>query len=483
MTPDADGDDGRYADPEDYPADGCAPGGFAGVEVEGIYHVEVDWAEGFTFALPFRFDREDDGWSGEIGGRLAGYADVDDDAAILHSAGESGSVRAVYLCARDAEGTIDGYYAICPPTDQGEECYVLGFRGKKLEPLDEPAASGLRLLGSYGPWVPYDEGITVNVRVAGDLAYLARYQDGLRIVDISDPANIVARGHQPVEFPDDGEIYNDVKLLEWPKGSRYAVMASSVVGAVVVDVTDPAAPSIVAHFGSRPAPGEPIDVHTLFLVGNRAYITVRDLGLEIWDLSTPTAPVRLGGFQHPAGDAYLHDLSVHENRAYLNFWSLGMAIVDVSDPAAPDLLGSFVGYGEDSSHSNWVTEIGGRKIAVHGDEQWGSHVHVVDVTEGTDAFTTSIAEWETRPEVSLHNVMAAGDRAYLAYYQDGIRVLDLSDPTQPSQVAHYQTWPGYDRAYGRSFFEGAIGLDLDLARGRIYVADSHRGLLILELEE
>jgi hypothetical protein len=78
--------------------------------------------------------------------------------------------------------------------------------------------------------------------------------------------------------------------------------------------------------------------------------------------------------------------------------------------------------------------------------------------------------------------MASGSRGFLAHYQDGIRVLDLSNPMTPVEVAHYQTWPGYHRDYGYSFFESAVGIDLDLARDRIYVADTHRGLLILELD-
>ena len=118
--------------------------------------------------------------------------------------------------------------------------------------------------------------------------------------------------------------------------------------------------------------------------------------------------------------------------------------------------------------------------AAHGDEEWGSHLRFVDVTEGSDSFTRQVGEWQTRPEVSAHNVMAAGTEVFAAYYQDGVRVIDISDPAAPRQTAWFNTWPGYDKAYGASFFEGAVGIDLDLAAGRIYVADSHRGLLILQ---
>ena len=56
---------------------------------------------------------------------------------------------------------------------------------------------------------------------------------------------------------------------------------------------------------------------------------------------------------------------------------------------------------------------------------------------------------------------------------------DTSDPYQPLEVGHFQTWPGLEDGYGNSFFEGAIGVDYDPASGTIYLADTHRGLLIL----
>lgn len=67
-----------------------------------------------------------------------------------------------------------------------------------------------------------------------------------------------------------------------------------------------------------------------------------------------------------------------------------------------------------------------------------------------------------------------GDRAYIAYYQDGVRIVDLSDVTQPREVAYYNTWE--PTAPGDPF-EGAVGISVvdDL----IYVADFNRGLFIL----
>jgi hypothetical protein len=486
------GDDGAftgvYDDPEDFDRAGCDDGVTPMDEVDliGIYHVEVDVPGYSTFPVPARFDAA----AGGLTGRLQshdGTVEVSATDVFLRAIYETASgprMRVLDLCAARADGSVHGAYASCTP----EGCLVGAVDGRKVLPLDEPEAEGLTLLGSFNgtaaePWL--GDGLTVNVRVADGVAYVARYQDGLRTVDVSDPSAPAALGHLPVEYPDSGEIYNDVKLLATDDGSRYAYMCSSVGGAVVVDVTDPTAPRRVTSFGTQVPDEGGINVHTIFLDGGRAYLANTDLGLEIWDLADPESPERLGTFVHPdlaTFGGFLHDLYVAGDRAYLNYWNLGMAIVDVSDPTAPELVGNFVGYGEETSHSSWVTQIGARDVAVHGDEQYGSHVHIVDVTEGSVAFLDVLAEYQTRPEVSAHNVLAAGDLAYVTYYQDGLRVLDLADPANPVKLAHFHTWPGSGPDYGNSFYEGAIGIDLDKTSGTIYVADTHRGLFVLALD-
>jgi hypothetical protein len=53
-----------------------------------------------------------------------------------------------------------------------------------------------------------------------------------------------------------------------------------------------------------------------------------------------------------------------------------------------------------------------------------------------------------------------------------VRVLDLSDPTHPAQLGYYNTRdPQTDYATG-AFYEGAVGLGVDLNRKLVFVADS-----------
>lgn len=309
-------------------------------------------------------------------------------------------------------------------------------------------------------------GYTLNVRVDGTLAYLIR-QHELRIIETADPAHPVEVGHYS---PGATRYSNDVKLVH-AGARRFALIADSPSD--VVEVTDPSAPQLVAQI--------PVAAHTLFTETRDgktlAYFGGYDGTCPVYDVTDPTAPVRLGVFN--AGTSLVHDLSVADGIAYLNAWEQGFLVVDFTNPAVPRLLGRLTPTPIRTSHSNWTTTAGGRRIALHGEEGYGAKLHVVDVDPASPSFMRPIAEWGTRPWISIHNIMAFGTKSYLTYYQDGVRVLDVSDPVHPTQIGYYNTWDPLADYASSAFFESAVGLDVDLSRKLIFVADSPRGLLIL----
>lgn len=309
-------------------------------------------------------------------------------------------------------------------------------------------------------------GYTFNVRVVGTIAYLIR-QDGLHIIETADPAHPVELGR----FRRNGPGYsNDVKLVDTAT-KRYAIIADYPVD--VVDVTIPAAPALVAQI--------PEEAHTVFteIRGGKTYAYFGDYNgsCPIYDVTNPAAPQRLGRFTSPGN--IVHDLSVENGIAYLNAWEAGLVVVDFTTPATPNQIGRWSPTPTRTSHSNWTTTVGGRHIALHGEESYGAHLDVVDVDPASPTFMQPFGSYKTRDWVSIHNIMAFGTRAIFTHYQDGVRILDVADPEHPALLGYYNTWdPQGDTATG-AFFEGAVGLDVDLVRKLIFVADSPRGLLIL----
>lgn len=397
-------------------------------------------------------------------------ASIDDTAifALAQGVGSDGApaTKSQRISNLAADGSARLETATC---DGGtcRRCAAKLIRATRLE--GEGEGSGLSLLGELRD-PAWGAGPTFNVRVAGTLAYLIRL-DGLHIIETADPAHPVELGH----YQRVGKSYsNDVKIVD-ANGRRYALIADAPVD--VVDVTDPAAPVLVSTLAE--------DAHTLFVEtvagDTRVYTGGNDGTCAVYNVSDPTQPRKMGSYQ--SGARIVHDLSVVGGIAYLNAWNRGFVEVSFSDPAKPTELGFWGPTPGRTSHSNWTTASGdGRRIALHGEEGYDAHLHVIDLDLVSSTRMQPIAEWQTRPWVSIHNIMAFGTRAYLTHYQDGVRVLDLSTATAPRQIGYFNTWDPASELATNAFYEGAVGLDVDQARKLVFVADTPRGLLILRDE-
>ena len=358
------------------------------------------------------------------------------------------------------DGSVRYDQAFC----EEDTCSVCTASLIRAEPHDPKPAAQLALVGSLA--VAEWKGVTLDVKVVGTTAYLIR-DDGLWTIDASDPAKPVVQGHHPNADTDTRS--NDVELYE-TAGRRYAVIADSPVE--IVDVTDPTAPQLIRLL--------PVEAHTLVIEtragATRAYFGSYDGTTPVYDITDPNAPARLGAFD--ADSSYVHDLFVQDGIGYLNAWEKGFFVVDFTNPAQPVELGHWQSPHK-RSHATWVTTVGGRRIAVHGEETYGAHMTVLDVDPASPQFMQSIASYQTREYVSIHNFTGVGTKTYFTHYQDGVRVVDLADPARPVERGYYNTWDPDDPAALDGFFAGAIGLDLDLPRKLIFVADLARGLVIL----
>ena len=385
---------------------------------------------------------------------------IDDDALFQRSSITQQGVSytiAKRVANRAADGTLRADRAVC---DGGScrVCTAVMIRATHFD--NEGEGDQLSLLGQLND-PTWGAGYTFNVRVMGTLAYLIR-QDGLHIIETQDPAHPVELGHY--QRPMAG-YSNDVKLVD-AGAKRYALLADYPVD--VVDVTDPAHPALAAQIAE--------EAHTVAVESRDgkvyAYFGNYDANCPIYDVTDPAHATKLGSF-HTSGQL-VHDLSVDQGIAYLNAWDDGFQVVDYTTPASPQLLGKWSPTPTQTSHSNWTTTVGGKHVALHGEEAYGAHLHIIDLST-----MQPIAEWKTRDYVSIHNIMAFGSKAYFTHYQDGVRVLDVSDPLHPTQLGYYNTWDPQADYTSSDFFEGAVGIDVDPARHLVFVADSPRGLLIL----
>ncbi len=372
---------------------------------------------------------------------------------------EFADVFAACMLSDGTLATVNAQY----DTDRGQR-FQDGV-GERFERKDA-LASGLSLVGELRG------NRYLQVAVDGTHAYLAG-QDGLDVVDVSNPAEPALVGHVDGQF-------NDVKLARGNNKLIAYLAPLDNESTKIVDVTEPSAP---VQTGTIPAYS-----HSLFVTPEttppRLYLGNYSESVPVYDITNPSIPtlaasVPISGSGEEAG---IHDIHVDGTRIYADKTIDGVVAVDVASGfGTPVELGRI---GTSYSHATWAGVAGGRKIAIHGDEgmtptEGGAFLRVIDADEASPTFMQVIGRYQSRKSVGIHNMILVGDRAYIAYYQDGIRVLDLSNPTQPREVAHYNTFD-VETAPGQPF-EGAVGLAIvgDL----IYVADDLAGLVVLRIDD
>jgi hypothetical protein len=81
----------------------------------------------------------------------------------------------------------------------------------------------------------------------------------------------------------------------------------------------------------------------------------------------------------------------------------------------------------------------------------------------------------------LHNTEVRGNRAYSAWYSNGIVAIDLSDPTHPIRVGQFVPRTGARPANSLDVGPAEMwGVAIDPATGIMYASDMRTGLWIVQ---
>ena len=192
--------------------------------------------------------------------------------------------------------------------------------------------------------------------------------------------------------------------------------------------------------------------------------------MRVFSLADPINPTQV--YEGPTGIDLVHDAYVRDNIAYLNCGFDGMRIYDFSNPSTPVYVQNTNFYQDQGyNHQGWLTPDG--KSYIFGDETMGKKLKKCSVINnqitieqrfGTNSENNSIA----------HNIMATNDFAFVAYYNEGLRIFDIRN--NPFEIAHYDTYP-IDFFYK---LNGAWGIYSELPSQRILVSDRQSGLYLFD---
>ena len=220
-------------------------------------------------------------------------------------------------------------------------------------------------------------------------------------------------------------------------------------------------------------------VHNIFIdtATAKLYACATGDAMEVFSLSNPENPTLI----HTYNDVgHVHDAYVINDTAFLNCGNDGLRIMDYSNVVnAGDLpieLASFTSYPDAGyNHSGWLTDDG--NIYAMQDENHGYDVKILDVSDFSNITVLSTFNSGVDPNSMAHNGIIKDNLLYIAYYHDGLRVFDITNPSNPIQVNNYDTYLPNDHIS----YRGAWGVYPYLESGNVLVSDMQTGLYVFEL--
>ncbi len=273
----------------------------------------------------------------------------------------------------------------------------------------------------------------------------------------------------------------DVKARD---GVLYAATVSH--GLVIFDVSEPESPELIGQhyaFESKGSDENFTNVHNIFLAPDGPFVyainqSFQWADLRVIDVSDPAAPREAGRFAIDEGLGQAHDVHVIRRGgkliAFLNYLTAGLWVLDVTDPETIEPLGT-IGWDGTFSHGGWAFEANGVLYYAHTSEGYDQSLKVLDVSDLSSP--REVSTFKTRDGISIHNVEVLDGFAYISYYIDGLRVVDLRDPRHPVEVAHYDTVAAEDEF---DILQGAWGIKV--YDGAVYVSDIETGVYAFSVD-
>jgi len=277
------------------------------------------------------------------------------------------------------------------------------------------------------------------ISVDGDYACTSGEQ--FIVLDISNPLI-------PVEVGRIDYLYLDAIDVE----GVYAYSANSQ-SFYIIDISDPTNPLIEATcaLGAYNDPSWDIEI-----AGSFAFIAKGIDHLRVVDFSNPLSPVMVG----TGGDSFISTVAISGNLAHTGGGTL-YVIMDISDPTGISTVNSF-----------WV-ENDIQDIVLTDQVAFATHGGTLSAFDVSDPLDPQETGQIANPGY-VHNLDLSGGYSYLAAGEAGLRIVDISNQTNPIEVGA---------------FEDSVNFkDVAVAESYAYLVDdayepSDRGLWIIDVSD
>ncbi|MFX0205202.1 MAG: LVIVD repeat-containing protein [Candidatus Hodarchaeota archaeon] len=275
-----------------------------------------------------------------------------------------------------------------------------------------------------------------EVFVQGDYAYVTN-NDGTKIIDVTNPSNPRSSG---IISTSDGAFGVTAK-------DDLLYIASDSNGFIVANVSDPENPLILDQFNDGGS------ANSVCINGSYAYVTEYPQGMEIFDISTYTNIIKIT--EYDDGGEF-RDVAIKNDFIYLADSARGLKVLDVTNPSSPELV------------SDSLLTHGAISVQIHNDllflgcHRFGVYIFNISIPHSP----IQLGKYY-KIEGEAYGVSGNSTHLYVADLQQGVYLLDISNPAQPSEIVSYNNAHPHD-----IFYDGEY----------VYLADQDRELFIFETD-
>ncbi|MFH1352537.1 MAG: hypothetical protein ABIH68_03070, partial [bacterium] len=288
-------------------------------------------------------------------------------------------------------------------------------------------------VGSFNTGGSYQN---ADIFIKGGFLYLAHKGDGLKIIDITNPASM-----SQITYTPSSGYASDVYVQ-----GNYAYVAAGTEFEIV-DISSPTAPTRVGYLSG-------FNAKSVFVWGNRAIVAdgSNDRTVLI-DISTSTAPLILD--QESTAGQSAEEVYVEGKYAYVAAGNDGLYIYEIRDTG---------GVSNDLYEVSHI-DTGKNMFDIHVSSNYAyigvlnGELLIYDVSNPAGpVYAGEYNKNITGDAITVDDVFVSGNYAYIAGGADGFYVLDVSDKTNP----RLNGW--YDMMIDNIYIEGSYAYTMNFSR-------------------
>ncbi len=352
---------------------------------------------------------------------------------------------------------------------------LFGQDSKNIEFLDQWSADSL-MVNSLG--MRYNEcwGFVHNSKEYA----IAASTEGTHFFQIDDNGKFQDVAFVKGNFASPSVVHRDFKTYQ---NYIYGVCDEGISSLQIIDVSNlPNSVSLVVNDSVTIARAHNIFIDTVSALmyactvsGSSGGTLLSPSSMRVYSLADPLNPSLI--YTGPNDIPEVHDAYVRNNIAYLNCGFDGLRVYDFTNPTAPIFLQNMDIYQEQGyNHQGWLSPDGLKYVFA--DETNGKKLKYCEV-QNNELTIQSYFGTNFEENSVPHNIVLSNRFAYVAYYNEGLRIYDLSQ-LPPREVAHFDTHPEEE---GPFTMRGAWGIYPELPSGRIIVSDRKNGLFLFDFQE